>query len=164
MQGHATHVPDNEELATITEYLLNGGTLAEARNFSKGALETIYSMAYNQYQSGRYEKASRGFQYLCFYDHWNSRNFLCLGACQQMLKLYGDALKTYEYAARMDRKNPLPKVYMGDCYLALKDEHRARIVYQSAIRDAGVNNLNHGELTRIKNLLETLFDHEGDTH
>ncbi|MRI32763.1 CesD/SycD/LcrH family type III secretion system chaperone [Endozoicomonas sp. OPT23] len=164
MEGQVTKVPENDELATITEYLLNGGTLAEAKSFSKGALESIYSMSYNQYQSGRYEKAARGFQYLCFYDHWNPRNFLCLGACQQMLRLYGDALKTYEYAARMDKKNPLPKVYMGDCYLALRDEHRARIVYESAIKDADTNHISHAELTRIKNLLATLFDHEGGKH
>ena len=157
-----TVVSETEELAVITAYLLNGGTLAKAKKFTAGAMESVYSMSYNLYKSGHYEKAARGFQYLCFYDHWNARNFLCLGACQQMMRLFDDALRTYDYTARIDRTNPLAKAYMGDCYRALGDDYRASIMYESAIEDAIENKFKHPEIIRINKLLKTLKNDEGE--
>ncbi|WP_257280806.1 MULTISPECIES: SycD/LcrH family type III secretion system chaperone [unclassified Endozoicomonas] len=161
MSKQPLQAPDTQELATITEYLLTGGTLAEANQMSEKGLESIYSHGYNQYQNGHFEEAARIFQYLCFYDHWNARNFLCLGSCQMMLKTYGQAIKTLEYAARMDISNPLAKVYMGDCYLALKERGIAEVVYKSALKDARKHQFTHLELERVENLLQTFEDEKG---
>ncbi|WP_062266538.1 SycD/LcrH family type III secretion system chaperone [Endozoicomonas arenosclerae] len=161
MSNQPFQAPDSQELATITEYLLTGGTLAEANQMSEGALEAIYTSGYNQYQNGHFEEAARKFQYLCFYDHWNARNFLCLGSCQMMLKSYGQAIRTFEYTARMDITNPLAKVYMADCYMALRERGMAEIIYKSALKDAEKYQFSHLELTRVKNLLQTFEDKQG---
>ncbi|KEQ17610.1 SycD/LcrH family type III secretion system chaperone [Endozoicomonas numazuensis] len=161
MSNQPFQAPDSQELATMTEYLLTGGTLAEANQMNEKALEAIYAHGYSQYQNGHFEEAARIFQYLCFYDHWNARNFICLGSCQMMLRAYGQAIKTFEYAARMDIKNPLAKVYMGDCYLALKERGIAKVIYKSALKDASKHQFSHLELTRVERLLQTFEDEQG---
>ena len=154
---------NSEQLASITEYLLTGGTLGEVKEVNQATMTSIYNMAYTQYQNGHYDEAAKGFQYLCFYDHWNAEYFLCLGACQQMMRLFGQAIKTFEYAARMDIKNPLAKVYIGDCFLALKQDNNAIVVYQSALRDAAKYKVEHPELVRIKSLLESWKNEGGNS-
>lgn len=154
--GSYSHSESVEDLAPVAHFLMDGGTIAEANNITPESLEVIYSMAFNQYQNNHFEEAARGFQYLCFYDHWNSRNFLCLGACQQMMRLFGQAIHTYFYAARLAPENPLPLAYIGDCYLALNKSDKAITAYKTAIEHASKHQFEHAEIQRITNLISTL--------
>ena len=147
---------DNEHFAEITAYLASGGTLAQANNISEAALETVYTMAYNQYTNGHYEEAAKGFQYLCFYDQWNPRNFLCLGACQQMLRVYGQAIQTYLFAFKLEPTSPIPLVYMGDCHLALNKVEKAIEIYKAALKLASDTGFTHKEVTRAETILAAI--------
>ncbi len=151
---------DNEKMAVVMDFLANGGTLAEANDITEQALEATYHMAYNQYTNGHYEEAARGFQYLCFYNQWNPRYFISLGACQQMLKVYGQAIETFTYASRLDPENPLPLVYIGDSYNALHQEERARLAYTAATLLAKKIKFSHKEVSRAENLLFVLEENK----
>ena len=147
---------DDDQYAKILSYLSKGGTLAKANKISRSSLEATYSMAYNQYTTGHYEEAAKAFQYLCFYDQWNPRNFLCLGACQQMLHLYGQAFATYTFAFRLDASNPLPLIYMADCSLALNRVEKAIEIYKAALNQAENLSFKHKEIKRVETLLATI--------
>ena len=145
-----------DELANLAAFLSKGGTLAKLNNISPDAMEATYTMAYHHYQSGNYEEAVKTFQYLCFYDQWNPRYFLSLGACQQMLRLYGQAIKTYYYAAKLDHANPIPLVYMGNCYKALQQFDKATRVYEAAVELADSNSVQHHDIETIRKKLRAI--------
>ena len=154
----------DHQYAKILTYLASGGSLAEANNISQGMLETIYGTGYNQYTTGHYEEAARVFQYLCLYDQWNPRNYLCLGACQQMMHLYAQAIQTYTFAFRLDARNPLALIYMADCNLALNRVDKAKEIYKTALKLAKSNDFSHKEVDRADVLLGTLDVQNKEDH
>ncbi|MGI9276703.1 MAG: tetratricopeptide repeat protein [Endozoicomonas sp.] len=151
----------SDKQAIFVSYLSKGGNLAKLGNVSTQDLEATYSMAYNKYQGGQYEEAARAFQYLCFYDQWNPRNFICLGACQLMLGVYTQAIQTLSFAFKLDRRNPLPMVYVGDARMALKQLDKAYRAYATALKLAKVTNFQHEEMTRVKSVLSRLNANKG---
>lgn len=159
MPNNQTQAVDDDQFATIISYLSSGGSLAEANKISRSSLEATYSVAYNQYTSGHYEEAAKAFQYLCFYDQWNPRNFLCLGACLQMLHLYGQAIENYAFAFRLDASNPLPLIYIADCNLALNRVEKAVETYKTALKHAEDLSFRHKEIKRAETLLATIEVH-----
>ncbi|USE35287.1 SycD/LcrH family type III secretion system chaperone [Endozoicomonas sp. SCSIO W0465] len=156
---------NNEDLndyegSELEDKLLNffgeGGTFKDLKNMSDDAMEAIYSVAYNLYQGGKYEEAKKVFQFLCFYDHFNRKYFLGLGACQQMQKQYDSAIEIFSFATLLDSDDPRPMMYIGDCHLAKGDRENARISYETSIDWAGDSPKYAGDLDRAKNMLENL--------
>ncbi|MCW7554816.1 SycD/LcrH family type III secretion system chaperone [Endozoicomonas gorgoniicola] len=145
-------------------YLANGGSLAEANNISRSMLETIYGTGYNQYTTGHYEEAARVFQYLCLYDQWNPRNYLCMGACLQMMHLYAQAIKCYTFAFRLDAGNPLPLIYIADCNMALDRIEKAKEIYKTALKLAKSTRFSHKEIDRAEMLLATIDVQNKEVH
>lgn len=164
MPNQATSAIDNDHFAEITAFLASGGTVAQANKISEAALESVYSMAYNQYTNGHYEEAAKGFQYLCFYDQWNPRNFLCLGACQQMLRVYGQAIQTYLFAFKLDPASPLPLAYVADCHMALNKTEKAAEIYQAALKLAEETGFTHKEISRAETMLTAINVPDREVH
>ncbi len=147
----------NQELEEqVLEFFGNGGTFKDLKNMSDEAMEAIYSVAYSLYQSGKYDESLKIFQFLCFYDHFNKKYFLGLGACQQMLKNYESALEIFTFATVLDADDPRPMVYIGDCYLAIDNKEKARHSYETAIEWAGNNSEYAQEKQRAENMLENI--------
>ncbi|WP_461535782.1 SycD/LcrH family type III secretion system chaperone [Spongorhabdus nitratireducens] len=121
----------------LEEFLARGGTLQQLNGISDEAMEATYSMAHAHYESGNYEQAAEAFQYLCYHDHEEPRYFMGLGACQQMLKTYGQAAKTFFYVAGLDTSDPTPLFAMVDIYLALRNYDKALAVLDEALKVAG---------------------------
>ena len=164
MPNKPTQATDDHQYANILTYLATGGTLAEANNISQSSLEAIYGTGYNQYTTGHYEEAARIFQYLCLYDQWNPRNYLCLGACQQMMHLYSQAIQTYTFAFRLDARTPLPLIYMADCQLALNQVEKAKEIYKTALKLAKSSGFSHKEVDRAEVLLATVDIQNKEDH
>ena len=164
MPNTQNQAADDHQLANIISYLANGGTIAQANNMSQGYLETTYKTGYDQYTAGHFEEAAKVFQYLCLYDQWNPRNYLSLGACLQMMHLYGQAIQTYTFAFRMDADNPLPLVYMADCNLALNRVDKAKEIYKTALKLAKSSNFSHKEINRAEMLLATIDVENKEDH
>ena len=150
--------PDSiDQMAAITEYLSRGGTYAQINGISDSILEATYDLAYQQYTQGHYREAARRFRYLCFYSQWTPKFYMGLGACQQMMEVYGQAIRAYDYAYRLAPENPQPLIYIGDCYNALKQHDVAILAYQSALDKAQQQNAPASlELARAENMLSIL--------
>ncbi len=123
----------------LEEFLAKGGNFQQLNGISDEAMEATYSMAHAHYESGNYEQAAEAFQYLCYHNHEEPRYFLGLGACQQMLKAYGQAAETFFFAARLDESDPTALFAMVDIYLALRDYEKATMVLEEALKTAGKN-------------------------
>ncbi|AOF21279.1 TPA: type III secretion system chaperone SycD/LcrH [Yersinia enterocolitica] len=109
---------DTQEYQLAMEsFLKGGGTIAMLNEISSDTLEQLYSLAFNQYQSGKYEDAHKVFQALCVLDHYDSRFFLGLGACRQAMGQYDLAIHSYSYGTVMDIKEPRFPFHAAECLL-----------------------------------------------
>lgn len=148
---------ENEELEDqVLDFFGKGGAFKDLKDMSDEAMEAIYSVAYSLYQSGKYDESLKIFQFLCFYDHFNRKYFMGLGACQQMLKNYQGALEVFTFATVLDSEDPRPMVYIGDCHLALGDKEKARQSYETAIKWAGEQAEYAHEKQRAENMLDNM--------
>ena len=145
--------PDAQAMAIVGDYMARGGSLAEASNISEEAQEAIYELAYLKYNNGLYEKSARLFQFLCLYNQWNPRFFTGLGACQQMVSLYGEAIDTYLYAISLDANDPHPMIYVGDCYVALEQYQKARLAYRASVLMAHESGTTSPEVSRVEKMI-----------
>lgn len=151
----------NEQLAGIdegalTDFFSNGGTFQELKNLSDDTMESVYSVAYNLYQNGKYAEATKVFQFLCFYDHYNAKYYLGLGGCRLMQKEYESAIDFFGFAAAMDTDDPRAMLYIGDCHLAMGDDEAAKIAYQTSADWAGSQEEFAEEKQRAQNMLSSL--------
>ncbi len=148
---------EGEELEDMMiEFFGKGGTFKDLKDMSDDAMEAIYSVAYNLYQGGKYEEAQKVFQFLCFYDHFNRKYFMGLGACQQMMKEYGNAIEVFSFATILDSDDPRPMLYIGDCHLAMGDKEKAQAAYETAIEWAGESDDYEEDKERARSMLENL--------
>ncbi len=147
-------VGDEKQLdEAVMDHFIQGGTFKDLQKMSDESMEAIYSVAYSLYQSGKYDEAVQIFQFLCFYDHFNKKYFLGLGACQQMLKKYDSAIEIFTLATVLDADDPRAMVYLGDCYLATGRQEKAREAYEKAIEWAGSRAKYAGEKERAETML-----------
>lgn len=140
----------------LTEYFSQGGTFKELKNLSNSTMESVYSVAYNLYQSGKYVEAIKVFQFLCFYDHYSVKYYLGLGACRFMQKEYENAIEFLGFAASMNTDDPRAILYIGDCHLAMGNDESAKIAYKTAVEWAGDQEEFTGEKKRAENMLSSL--------
>ena len=140
----------------LLEFFGKGGTFKDLKDMSDDAMEAIYSVAYNLYQGGKYEEAQKVFQFLCFYDHFNRKYFMGLGACQQMLKEYENAIEIFSFTTILDSEDPRPMLYIGDCQLALGNQEEAISAYETAIEWAKGSEEYADDVERAHNMLDSL--------
>ena len=100
-------------------------TLGELKGISHEELEAVYSLGFTQYRTGRYEDASKLFQFLVLFDPLNPKYWLALGAVQQVAKDDQGAIASYGYASFLDLENPKPQLHAAECFLALGDRQNA---------------------------------------
>jgi len=93
---------DNVELSPIA---------AETQNF-------LYSFAYSFYQNGKFKEAASYFRFLTLVDLHNPKYWLGLGAAQQMLKDFTQAIQAYKTAMVLNETDPYTYFLLADCYFA----------------------------------------------
>ena len=96
-----------------------------AEGISNDELEAVYSLAFGYYKTGRYDDASKLFQFLVLFDHLNAKFWFGMGAVQQVKKDYKNAVTSYAYCSFLDLSNPKPQFHAAECYLALGDKANA---------------------------------------
>lgn len=137
MENQNATLPEGQASDLLTDYFNRGGTFRELKNLSDDSMEAIYSTAFNLYQGGRYAEAKKIFQFLCFYDHYNTKYFLGLGACQMMEQDFESAIEILSFACVLDTDDPRGMLYIGDCHMALNRPGAAKVAYETAIAWAG---------------------------
>ena len=107
----STHPIDTESLAgedlvAITEriaaHFREGGTLGDLAGISDEQFEALYATAYRLYGTDQFEGAAKVFAYLGMTDPYDRRYTLGLGACQQMLKKWDEAIAAYTLCIALD--------------------------------------------------------------
>ena len=100
-------------------------TLKQMKGVSNEELEAVYSLAFGYYQTGKYEEAHKLFQFLVLFDHLNAKYWLGLGAVQQVMKDFQNAVVSYGYCSFLKLDNPKPQLHAAECFLAMGDKRNA---------------------------------------
>ncbi|GLX89428.1 MULTISPECIES: SycD/LcrH family type III secretion system chaperone [Pseudomonas] len=145
-------------------FLRDGGTLAMLRDVSADSLEQLYSLAFNDYQAGKWETAHKVFQALCMLDHYDVRFFLGLGACRQSMGQFEQAVQSYSYGAVIDVNEPRFPFHAAECHLQLGDLDGAESGFYSA-RALATAHPEHAALAeRAGALLEAVLIRKDQQH
>jgi type III secretion system low calcium response chaperone LcrH/SycD len=108
--------------ATAAQYLefmihgfMNGLiTLQELEGISDDEMETIYALGYNFFTYGKYDAAKDIFVGLTAYAPYTSHYWRALGAVNQQLKDYQEAITAYDMAVANDENDVVSYVYRGE--------------------------------------------------
>lgn len=104
----------------VVDSLLNKGiTVGQMHDIKEEEYEAVYTLGYNLYNQGKYDKAAEAFLFLTFYNHLEQRYAKALGAALQMLELYEQAITIHTMAIILDAMDPEPMVRMGECLIAM---------------------------------------------
>ena len=117
---------DTKKIADGVRNLVeNNFTLKQLRGVTNAELEAVYSLAFSYYQTGRYDEALKLFQFLVLFDHLNAKYWMGLGAVQQVMKDFQNAVVSYGYCSFLKLDNPKPQLHAAECFLALGDRRNA---------------------------------------
>ena len=117
---------DTAKIAKGVEALIkDNATLKQLKGVSNAELESVYSLAFGYYKTGRYDEALKLFQFLVLFDHLNAKFWFGLGATQQALKDFQNAVVSYGYCSFLKLDNPKPQLHAAECFLALGDKRNA---------------------------------------
>lgn len=95
-------------------------TLKEALNVNETFIEEIYSLAYANYEQGKFKEALGFFQILAGISPDEFRFMYGLASCHHQLGDYQEALSGFALSLGLEPLNPMPAFYLGDCYLRLE--------------------------------------------
>jgi type III secretion system low calcium response chaperone LcrH/SycD len=107
------------------EVLMQGGNLYTLRGMTEQDIEAIYYLGHNHYSVGSYADAEKIFQGLCLLNHLGRKNWIALGAAQQMQKKYEPAMTSYGYAQALDIEEATPTMHIYECLMSLENYPRA---------------------------------------
>ena len=103
----------------------DGSTLKQLKGVTNDELEAVYSLAFGYYQTGKYDDALKLFQFLVLFDHLNQKYWMGMGAVQQVMKDYQNAVVSYGYCSFLKLDNPKPQLHAAECFLAMGDKRNA---------------------------------------
>ena len=117
---------DTQKIAeTVKTLMKDGATLKQIKGVTNAELEAVYSLAYGYYRTGKYDEALKLFQFLVLFDHLNAKYWMGLGAVQQVLKDFQNAIVSYGYCSFLKLDNPKPQLHAAECFLAMGDKRNA---------------------------------------
>jgi len=105
--------------ARYLEYMIHGFynellILKELEDISDDELETVYALGYNYFTYGKYEAAKDIFTGLTAYAPYTAHYWRALGAVNQQLKDYAEAIAAYDMAIANDEIDVVSYIYRGE--------------------------------------------------
>ena len=117
---------DTKKVADGVKALIEkGDTLKQLKGVTNDELEAVYSLAFSYYRTGKFDESLKLFQFLVLFDHLNAKYWMGLGAAQQVLKDYPNAVVSYGYSSFLNIENPKPQLHAAECFLAMGDKRNA---------------------------------------
>lgn len=118
-------VQSSEIETTASQYLefmihgfMNGLiTLQELEGITDEEMETIYALGYNFFTYGKYDAAKDIFTGLTAYAPYTAHYWRALGAVNQQLKDYDEAIASYDMAIANDEGDAVSYVYRGESHI-----------------------------------------------
>jgi type III secretion system low calcium response chaperone LcrH/SycD len=116
------YVEIEQTAANYLEFMIHGFmngliTLQELEGISDEEMETIYALGYNFFTYGKYDAAKDIFTGLTAYAPYTAHYWRALGAVNQQLKEYGEAIASYDMAIANDERDVVSYVYRGESYI-----------------------------------------------
>ncbi len=105
--------------AQYLEFMIHGFmngliTLQELEGISDEEMETIYALGYNFFTYGKYDAAKDIFTGLTAYAPYTPHYWRALGAVNQQMKDYAEAIAAYDMALANDESDVVSYVYRGE--------------------------------------------------
>lgn len=153
----ATDLPEKkkQELGSILERAITGQeTVGASMGLSPDNIEYLYSVGYQQFHSGNYQKALPMFSLVVLLDRKNTKYFKAIGECYFQMKQYKDAIDAFMSVHLIDIYDPWPFYRIAECYLKLNDPKHAVFNYGMAFSIAGDN----PKFAQLKTLSKLNFD------
>ena len=105
--------------AQYLEFMIHGFmngliTLQELEGISDEEMETIYALGYNFFTYGKYDAAKDIFTGLTAYAPYTAHYWRALGAVNQQMKDYVEAIAAYDMAIANDENDVVSYVYRGE--------------------------------------------------
>lgn len=115
--GPSTEI--DQAAAQYLEFMIHGFmngliTLQELEGINDEEMETIYALGYNFFTYGKYDAAKDIFTGLTAYAPYTAHYWRALGAVNQQLKDYGEAIAAYDMAIANDENDVVSYVYRGE--------------------------------------------------
>lgn len=120
------------EETPIASAIMNGATMKSLKGFTSAQLESLYSLAYHDYQSGQYERAEKFFQLLTILDHLNLKYVLGYGAALKKTGKLTQAIVVYSCAYFLDSNDVRIPFYCGLCHIELNNLKEAESAFYLA--------------------------------
>ena len=113
------YVDIEQTAAHYLEFMIHGFmngliTLQELEGINDEEMETIYALGYNFFTYGKYDAAKDIFTGLTAYAPYTSHYWRALGAVNQQLKDYVEAIASYDMAIANDERDVVSYVYRGE--------------------------------------------------
>lgn len=128
--------------------VLDGVAPKEAMGVDQKTLEMIYDLAYQHYNSGKFNNALLLFIFLSGIDPKDFRYRMGVAASLHMNKQYQEAIEAYLICNMLEPMNPVPFYHLSDCFIQLKDPFRAMYFLKMSIAQA------QSDPTRYATLIE----------
>lgn len=139
-------------LKKIEQNLEMFGTLSPS-DFNHEDISLLYSLAVSLYEREEYSEAKNFFQRLILSRSHEKKFWMGLGACEQMMKSYEDALTRWAFVSFLDSHDPSPHFHAAECYLALDQIEQAHLAANQA-KQLAENKSEHKGLLEKIDLLE----------
>ena len=112
--------------AQYLEFMIHGFmngllTLQELEGITDEEMETIYALGYNFFTYGKYDAAKDIFTGLTAYAPYTGHYWRALGAVNQQLRDYGEAINAYDMAIANDESDVVSYVYRGESHILAKN-------------------------------------------
>ena len=142
------------DIAETSIMMMDGvTTVADTKGVTSKELEAVYNVGYAYYTTGRYDEAEKIFNFLCAFEHTNSKYWTAFGAVRQAKKKYDEALKAYAAASFFDMHAPKPHYYAAECAFILKDLDSAESAARSLLELCPANEKSIPYRTKAEKLL-----------
>ena len=133
MISETTSIEMDEALTRVVEKIENGMAV-EKHEMSQDLIDSLYSYAYHFYQNGKYEEAKSFFRFLTLLNMNLPKYWMGLGASDQMLKNYDEAIYSYKVAMVLNESDPYVYFVIADCYIAEGQTEKGIEVLEEAVR------------------------------
>jgi type III secretion system low calcium response chaperone LcrH/SycD len=114
--------------------LKNQDTLPKKVNVTGRQLEALYTLGFELYSTGNFEKAADLFRLLCLYEPQRTRNWIALGGANQNRKDYNAAIAAFLMASLQQPLSPEPRLYAAHSFIDIMNLPAALDSVQKALQ------------------------------
>lgn len=102
------------------------------------AMEYMYTLAYNLYQSGNLQDAREWFLYLLKLNPNSNKYNFALGCCYKKMQKWPEAAVTFLRCYIISDVDPMPLYHAADCMIENKSKEAAILLLKQALADTHV--------------------------